>query len=81
MSLPSLVLFDCDSVLVDSKRLSHSVLRKMIAEHGVKLTLEHTLEHFMGTSTEKGLEILASLIGQPGPAGFFDMFNTRSFEA
>ena len=81
MSLPSLVLFDCDGVLVDSERLSHSVLREMIAECGVKLTLEQTLEHFMGTSTEKGLEILASLIGQPAPTGFDDMFNARSFEA
>ena len=81
MSLPSLVLFDCDGVLVDSERLSHSVLREMIAEYGVNLTLEQTLEHFMGTSTEKDLEILASLISQPVPAGFDDTFNARSFEA
>ncbi len=81
MSLPSLVLFDCDGVLVDSERLSHSVLREMIAEYGVNLTLEQTLDHFMGTSIEKGLEILASLIGQPAPADFDDRFNARSFEA
>ena len=80
MFLPSLVLFDCDGVLVDSERLSHSVLREMIAEYGVNLTLEQTLDHFMGTSTEKGLEILASLFGQPAPADFDDIFNARSFE-
>ena len=81
MSLPSLVLFDCDGVLVDSERLSHSVLQDMIADYGVNLTLEQTLDHFMGTSTEKGLEILASLLGQPVPADFDDIFNARSFEA
>ena len=81
MSLPSLVLFDCDGVLVDSERLTHCVLREMIAEFGVDLTLEQTLDHFMGTSTEKELEVLASLIGHAVPADFGDRFNARSFEA
>ena len=54
MSLPALVLFDCDEVLVDSERLSHAVLRNMIAEYGVDLTLEQTLDYFMGTSTNFG---------------------------
>jgi HAD superfamily hydrolase (TIGR01509 family) len=81
MSLPSLVLFDCDGVLVDSERLTHCVLREMIAEFGVSLTLEQTLDHFMGTSTEKELEVLASLIGHAVPADFGDRFNARSFEA
>ncbi len=79
MSLPALILFDCDGVLVDSERLSHSVLREMLAEHGVNLTLEETLSHFMGTSTERGLEILTSLIGQPAPPDFDDRFNERCF--
>jgi beta-phosphoglucomutase-like phosphatase (HAD superfamily) len=50
MHHPSLVIFDCDGVLVDSERLSHSVLKDMIGELGVALTLDETLEHFMGTS-------------------------------
>jgi len=77
MALPSLVLFDCDGVLVDSERLSHTVLRDMIAEYGVNLTLEQTLDHFMGTSTEKGLQILTALLGQPVPPDFDDTFNAR----
>lgn len=81
MPLPSLVLFDCDGVLVDSERLSHAVLREMIAEYGVNLTLEQTLEQFMGTSDAKGLEVLEMLIGQPAPDNFLDRFNVRSFEA
>ena len=81
MSLPALVLFDCDGVLVDSERPSHAVLRDMIAEYGVDLTLEQTLDYFMGTSTAKGLEVLASLIGEPVPSDFDDRFNARSFAA
>ncbi|MCM0610237.1 MAG: HAD family hydrolase [Ideonella sp. WA131b] len=81
MLSPSLVIFDCDGVLVDSELLSHSVLREMIAEFGVDLTLEETLEHFMGTSTEKCLEVLNSLVGQSAPADFFHQFRTRTFAA
>lgn len=53
----------------------------MIASYGVQLTLEQTLDHFMGTSTEKGLEILASVIGQEVPADFNDRFNALCFAA
>lgn len=77
--MPSLLIFDCDGVLVDSERLSHTVLREMIAEYGVHLTLEETLEHFMGTSTEKCLEVLASLIGRSAPADFLAQFRDRTF--
>lgn len=81
MSPPSLILFDCDGVLVDSEKLSHMVLREMIAEYGVNLTLEQTLDHFMGTSAERELEVLAMLIGQQVPEDFEAQFVRRSFEA
>ena len=68
MSLPSLILFDCDGVLVDSERLSHSVLREMIAEYGVNLTLEQTLDHFMSPPSRRVLKywrhLLASRLQQ-----------------
>lgn len=81
MPTPQLIIFDCDGVLVDSERLSHGVLREMIAECGVHLTLEETLERFMGTSTERCLELVASLIGQQAPADFFHHFTNRTFGA
>lgn len=77
----SLLIFDCDGVLVDSERLSHSVLREMIFEYGVDLTLKETLDHFMGTSTEKCLEVLASLIGRSAPGDFLTQFRDRTFFA
>jgi HAD superfamily hydrolase (TIGR01509 family) len=76
-----LVIFDCDGVLVDSERLSHAVLRAMLAEFGVDLTLEQTLDHFMGSSTERSLELLASLIGRPAPQDFDERFSARCFSA
>lgn len=76
-----LVIFDCDGVLVDSERLSHGVLQQMIAEYGVELSLEETLRHFMGTSTEKCLAVLCALIGRDAPADFLHQFQLRSFAA
>lgn len=78
---PSLIIFDCDGVLVDSERLSHLVLREMIAEYGTELTLEATLALFMGTSTERCVEVLGSLIGHPAPDDFLEVFRQRTFAA
>jgi len=81
MPAPALVIFDCDGVLVDSERLSHLVLQEMIAEYGVELTLEETLERFVGTSMQKCLALLEDVIGRAAPADFLEHFRRRSFEA
>jgi HAD superfamily hydrolase (TIGR01509 family) len=44
-------------------------------------SIDEILEHFMGTSTEKCLEILNRLIGRPAPADFFHQFRDRTFDA
>ena len=80
--LPQLtVIFDCDGVLVDSERLSHEVLRQMLAEYGRDISLQDTFEHFMGTSTEKCLSVLSELTGKAPPPGFLSDFRDRTFEA
>jgi HAD superfamily hydrolase (TIGR01509 family) len=78
---PQLVIFDCDGVLVDSERLSHEVLRTMLAEMGLALTLQQAYEHFMGSSTERCLQTIGSLLGRAPAADFMDTFRDRSFEA
>jgi HAD superfamily hydrolase (TIGR01509 family) len=78
---PALIIFDCDGVLVDSERLSHAVLQQMLAEYGVELTLEQTLEHFMGTSMDRCIEVASSLIGHAVPADFRPRFRDRTFDA
>ena len=45
-----MVIFDCDGVLVDSERISHSMLQQMLAELGVVLSFEETVQRFIGTS-------------------------------
>jgi len=81
MPPPSTVIFDCDGVLVDSEWLSHTVLQAMLAEYGTEISLQETLDHFMGTSTERFLSVLASLTGRPAPPTFLSAFRDRTFEA
>lgn len=45
---PKLIIFDCDGVLVDSERVSNLALIDNLARHGLHLTLERSLELFVG---------------------------------
>jgi HAD superfamily hydrolase (TIGR01509 family) len=81
MLIPSLVLFDCDGVLVDSERLCHETFINLLVEHGVFLSLEQALDLFMGISSQRADEILVSLLGRPIPPKFNDVFTTRTFAA
>jgi HAD superfamily hydrolase (TIGR01509 family) len=78
---PRLVIFDCDGVLVDSERLGHEVLRQMLREVGVEMSLAAAIERFMGTSTHAFLERVAALTGGSVPAGFLERFAARSLES
>jgi HAD superfamily hydrolase (TIGR01509 family) len=48
ISRPSLVLFDCDGVLVDSETISNNLLRASLAEHGLDLDLQQINALFVG---------------------------------
>jgi len=81
MPSPALLIFDCDGVLVDSERLAHEVLRQMLAEAGVALTLQQAFDHFMGTSTEECLAVLQQLLDREPPADFLPRCGERCFAA
>jgi len=57
------------------------VLQEMLAEFGVQLSLQETLDHFMGASTPKGLAVMESLMGRSPPPAFLTALHERSFEA
>jgi HAD superfamily hydrolase (TIGR01509 family) len=79
-----LVIFDCDGVLVDSERLSHTVLRQMLHELGSTISYEETVQRFIGTSMPICLARVGELLGQGPPQGFMADFGRRTraaFEA
>jgi HAD superfamily hydrolase (TIGR01509 family) len=80
----ALLIFDCDGVLVDSERLSHGVLQQMLAELGVVLSFDATVERFIGTSLPVCLARVGALLGGTLPEDFRSRFAQRTraaFEA
>jgi HAD superfamily hydrolase (TIGR01509 family) len=49
---PHLIIFDCDGVLVDSELLSCRCLSEALAEHGIEVGLDETLDLFLGRSLD-----------------------------
>ena len=68
----SLVIFDCDGVLVDSEYLSAQVLVETFAEIGVSIDLPFVYTHFLGHSFSSVAAKFAKLHG----TGVTDSFET-----
>lgn len=82
--MQELLILDCDGVLVDSERLSHDVLQQMLAEVGVALSFDATVERFIGTSLPVCLARVSELLGGTLPEDFAARFAQRTraaFEA
>ena len=62
-----LIIFDCDGVLIDSERILNRVLRECLAGFGLHLSLEETIQHFKGRSTQACLALAEQLLGAPLP--------------
>lgn len=77
VSPPSLIIFDCDGVLVDSERISNGVLAEMLAEHGLGLTLEQSRATFQGHTLAEVLEIAEGMLGRALPDGWLDAYVAR----
>jgi HAD superfamily hydrolase (TIGR01509 family) len=76
-----LVIFDCDGVLVDSERLAHEVIVEMLAEQGVRMSLEEALRRFIGLGDEATVAGVAECLGRETPPGFLEDLLTRTHEA
>ena len=66
-----LVIFDCDGVLVDSELVSNRVLAEAFTALGRPMTIEESMEHFLGRSAEHLHRRGAELLGRPLPGAFY----------
>lgn len=73
-----LVIFDCDGVLVDSERITNTVLAELLNELGLSLSLNYMFEHFMGKSMPQCIELVTTLLGKSPPSNFEECFRERS---
>jgi beta-phosphoglucomutase-like phosphatase (HAD superfamily) len=64
----SLIIFDCDGVLVDSERLGVEIEVRHLAEVGWPLTAEQIVERFVGRTEDAMVAAIEGQIGRPVPA-------------
>ncbi len=77
MSSFDLIIFDCDGVLVDSELSTNGVLCDMLNENGANLSLEESMNIFMGRAVEESYDTIAAVIGKPTPKNFYEEFIVR----
>ncbi len=63
----TLLIFDCDGVLVDSEIIALDVLAKMLSELGVPIAVAACRARFMGKSTRDVLAEVEDMLGRPVP--------------
>ena len=62
---PSLVIFDCDGVLVDTETAANQLLVKVLAEDGFHVTYEECRRLFVGKTLEAVMAHVEAAIGRP----------------
>jgi HAD superfamily hydrolase (TIGR01509 family) len=80
MTLPKLVIFDCDGVLVDSEPVSNAALVRNLARHGLTVTIEDCLRDFVG-GTMQGVMDKVIARGTDLPANWVDEIYAEIYDA
>ncbi len=74
----SLVIFDCDGVLVDSEVITNRVFTQMLNELGLRVTDSDMFDKFVGRSMGQCLELIGELMGRDVPEDFVSELDQRS---
>jgi HAD superfamily hydrolase (TIGR01509 family) len=73
----TLVIFDCDGVLVDSEVITSRVFTKMLNELGLAVTVAEAFEKFVGKSMTQCLEMIEAALGRAVPPDFVHQYQSR----
>ena len=73
----SAVIFDCDGVLVDSEMLSAGVLKAMMAEHDMPLSVAMFRDLFLGRSFANGKARVKTVLNFDLPEDFENQYRER----
>ena len=83
-TLPQLVIFDCDGVLVDSEPISNGVLARLLNEEGLAISSEEATREFKGMLMRDVVDKAQAMLGRPVPDDFtarFEAVRAKEFEA
>jgi HAD superfamily hydrolase (TIGR01509 family) len=73
----TLLIFDCDGVLVDSEVLAHDTLLELMATLGRPMALDDALREFAGMDLRDTLATAERLLGRPVPEDIGKFFGQR----
>lgn len=79
MPRPSLVIFDCDGVLVDTEPAAAAVLRSALVDLGLPCSLEEVDERYRGRSLRDCVRLIEESLGRPVPEDFLPRLNAATF--
>ena len=76
----TLLIFDCDGVLVDSEVLAHDTLLELMAALGRPMAIDEALREFAGMDLRDTLATAERLLGRPVPEQTGRLFGQRLLE-
>ncbi|MBK7404545.1 MAG: HAD-IA family hydrolase [Phycisphaerales bacterium] len=77
MPAPALVILDCDGVLVDSERITTSLLAEVAAEAGWPMTDAQSITHFKGRDLHEVQRLIETRVGHVLGDGFIPDYRLR----
>ena len=80
-TLPTLVIFDCDGVLVDSETIASRIFAECLGQAGIALTVEDAMKFGVGKSAVTLASAVASEFGRELPAGFIEGMRAQIMDA
>jgi len=75
----TLLIFDCDGVLVDSEVIAHQTLLDALAALGLTMSLQEGFALFSGRSLKDTTAVIEGRLGHPLPAGFLEQSREHLF--
>ena len=76
-----LIIFDCDGVLVDSELIVNRILQQGLSDLGWELTLQQTMDHFMGKSLKHCIDDIENHLGKRTDPEFWRGMQQKTFAA
>jgi HAD superfamily hydrolase (TIGR01509 family) len=80
-SVPALVIFDCDGVLVDSEVIASRIFAECLGEAGIALTVDEAMRFGVGKSAVTLAAAVEKEFGRALPAGFTEGMRARVMSA
>ncbi|MDO8422639.1 MAG: HAD-IA family hydrolase [Parvibaculum sp.] len=78
---PSLVIFDCDGVLVDTETIANRMLVRVLVDEGLSITYEESRRLFLGKTMEAVMAHVEREIGRPLRTDWVDFIRDETLKA